>query len=136
MNDITDEMIDKGAAAISDLLRILGVNPDELIEHHDAPPVAAQLAELVLQAGLADRMVVDPRDPDLQHPLTNGERHVWAVDGWSVIADPGRVGIGTDPHGYGGGDLRIEPAKARQIAAALVAAADKAEEPAAGGGDR
>lgn len=59
MTDITDEMIAKGADAIADLLTMLGVDPDERIEHNDAPPVARQVAELALQGGLAGRTVVD-----------------------------------------------------------------------------
>lgn len=60
---ITEGMIAKGAAEIRGLLTMLGVDPDELTEGNDAPTVAAQVAESVLQAGLAGCTVV-PDEPE------------------------------------------------------------------------
>lgn len=46
---MTDDPIGKGAAAISDLLTMLGVDPDERPEH-GGPSTAATVAATVLQA--------------------------------------------------------------------------------------
>lgn len=100
MTDITDEMVTKGAAAISDLLTMLGINPDERTEHNDAPSVAVQLAELVLAGGLAGCAVVDLPQADrredecgvmaafwhLKHPGPGSE--VTDVMSYAIDGDP------------------------------------------------
>lgn len=121
MNDITDEMIRKGAAAIADLLTMLGVDPGERIEHNDAPSVAVQLAELVLQAGLHGCAVVDLPEPESQRERLTGVMHVWPIGGWSVTASPDGVGISTSRDGLGGG-LGFKDGQASEIGAALIAA--------------
>lgn len=127
MNDITDETIRKGAAAIGDLLTMLDVDPGERIEHNDAPSVAVQLAELVLQAGLHGCAVLDLPEPESQRERLTGVMHVWPIGGWSVSAEPDRINIATNRDGFGGG-MGFTPEHARLFAAAMLAAADLAEQ--------
>jgi len=66
---MTDDPIGKGAAAISDLLTMLGVDPDERDEH-GGPTTAETLAEAVLRAaGVARRVVVSVDAPAVKKAL-------------------------------------------------------------------
>lgn len=123
---ITADMIAKGADGIRDLLTILGVDPDELIEHNDAPTVAAQLAESVLQAGLAGCTVVELPEPKAWRNRLTGDMHIWPIGGWAATAEPGKVSISQSPDGLGGG-LGFTPDTAREFGRAFLAAAALAE---------
>lgn len=59
--DIPEEMVEKGAASIDDLLTMLGVEPGEWNEH-GGQTTAEVLAAAVLRAALAGRTVVDAPD--------------------------------------------------------------------------
>lgn len=117
---ITDETISRGAAAISDLLTMLGVDPDERIEHNDAPSTARQLAELVLQAGLARRAVVDLPEPDAD----TGKVAAWRPQQQIIEAHSDPSGIPMVRHN---GSTAVAYV-ARETALAVVAASYRAEQ--------
>lgn len=124
MTDITDEMVAKGAAEIRDLLTMLGVDPDELTEHNDAPTVAAQVAESVLQAGLAGCTVVELPTLDADGDCLIGEElDAGAVGVINVDAGAYEVGLYLDGVGFG-----LKPDRARRIAAAILAAVARGDE--------
>jgi hypothetical protein len=121
--DIPEEMVEKAARA---LLR----SWDDADE--DTQAQARSAAEDALSAALAGRQVVDLPEPDARREQLDGAVDVWNLGVWSVTANADRVAIVTGRDGVGDG-LAFYADRARKIAAALIAGAERLDRAAGSG---
>jgi hypothetical protein len=89
------------------------------------------VARQALSAGLAGCTLVTPPEPDADRDPMGRAKHIWNTGDYSVTAAGDRVAIKTGRDGLGDG-IAFTAALARQVAAALIAGADRIE-PAGGG---
>jgi hypothetical protein len=123
IRDIPEEMVEKGAASIDDLLTMLGVDPGEWNEH-GGPTTAEVLSRTVLSAALAGRTVVDLPEPELD----TGTLAAWRPQMEIVEAWADSQAIPLVRHN---GATKVAHV-ARETALALLAATERAEQLAAG----
>ena len=141
--DIPEEMVEKATQALRDAGF---VDPDDdtvptfaasedvskYSSRFDVWVPARDAVIAVLSAALAGRQVVDLPEPDVRREQLDGAVDVWNIGGWSVTANADRVAIVTGRDGVGDG-LAFYADRARKIAAALIAGAERLDRAAGSG---